>query len=110
MVDGVYFRLSKELERSSRDKALVLAMKLAKEKAALLAKSAGVKLGTLQSLVDRAHSMTINVPSNREPLMADAALMESAPSGGEDYEHYELNFANQKIRVYESVQLVYTTV
>ena len=52
-VSGVHFQLSKELEKSSRDKALTKAVKLAKEKAALLAKSAGVELGTLQSLVER---------------------------------------------------------
>jgi uncharacterized protein YggE len=75
-VSGVHFQLSKELEQSSRDKALKKAVKLAQEKAVLLAKSAGVELGTLQSLTDRAQSMTLNadayevrivVPKQNEP-------------------------------------------
>jgi len=106
-VSGVRFQLSKELEQSSRNEALTKAVKLAKEKAALLAKSADVELGTLQSLVDRAQSMTVNASSNREYLMADAALM--SPRGPQE-EDYELNFANKRIRVNESVQLAYTII
>jgi uncharacterized protein YggE len=106
-VSGVRFQLSKELEQSSRDKALSKAVKLAQKKALLLAKSAGVELGTLQSLVDRAQSMTINAPTNREYLMTDAALM--SPKGP-DEEDYELNFANKKIHVHESVQLSYNII
>ena len=104
-VSGVHFQLSKELEQSSRNKALTKAVKLAKEKAALLAKSAGVRLGTLQSLVDRAQSMTINatVDEDREVLALSAAPEPREP-------HYELNFAIRKISVCESVQLVYTTI
>jgi uncharacterized protein YggE len=104
-VSGVHFQLSKELEQSSRNKALTKAVKLAKEKAELLAKSAGVRLGTLQSLVDRAQSMTINatVDEDREVLALSAAPEPREP-------HYELNFAVRKISVCESVQLVYTTI
>jgi uncharacterized protein YggE len=104
-VSGVHFQLSKELEQSSRNTALTKAVKLAKEKAALLAKSAGVRLGTLQSLVDRAQSMTINatVDEDREVLALSAAPEPREP-------HYELNFAIRKISVCESVQLVYTTI
>jgi uncharacterized protein YggE len=63
-VSGVRYQLSKELEQSSRDKALTKAVKLAKEKAVLLAKSACIELGTLKSLVDSAHSMAISAPDN----------------------------------------------
>ena len=87
-VSGVHFQLSKELEQSSRNKALIKAVKLAKEKA-LLAKSAGVRLGTLQSLVDRAQSMTINAPIDAHvDYLRMPALSE--PSSGS---RYELNFA-----------------
>jgi uncharacterized protein YggE len=104
-VSGVRYQLSKELEQSSRNKALTKAVKLAKEKAALLAKSAGVGLGTLQSLVDRAQSMNIDAPIDTEYEVVHA--LRAAPESREP--HYELNFAAQKISVYESVQLVYTT-
>jgi uncharacterized protein YggE len=107
-VSGVHFQLGKELEQSSRDKALTKAVKLAKEKAKLLAKSAGVELGTLQSLVDRAQSMTINAPADTDyEILADATPAISARSREP---HYELNFAIRKISVYESVQLAYTTI
>jgi uncharacterized protein YggE len=105
-VSGVRYQLSKELEQSSRDKALTKAVTLAKEKAVLLAKSAGVRLGKLQSLVDRAQSMTINadvdehVDYMRLPAVSEPSYREN----------YELNFAAQKISVYESVQLSYTTI
>ncbi len=107
-VTGVGFQLGKELEQSSRDKALTKAVKLAKEKAKLLARSAGVELGTLQSLVDRAQSMTINasVDANIE-MLPDASAIRSDRSREP---HYELNFAIRKISVYESVQLAYNTI
>jgi uncharacterized protein YggE len=105
-VSGVRFQLGKELEHSSRNKALIKAVKLAKEKAALLANSAGVELGTLQSLVDRAHSMTINATSETVNEMRLPTLI----SEGSDESNYELNFAIKKISVQESVQLVYTTI
>jgi uncharacterized protein YggE len=104
-VTGVRFQLGKELEQSSRNKALTKAVKRAKEKAALLAKSAGVELGTLQSLVDSAHSMTISaVTETTDKLMLKPTPSESAESS------YELNFAIRKISVFESVQLVYTII
>jgi uncharacterized protein YggE len=102
-VTGVRFQLGKELEQSSRNKALTKAVKRAKEKAALLAKSAGVELGTLQSLVDSAHSMTISaVTEKTDKLMLEPTASRSAES------NYELNFAFRKISVLEAVQLVYT--
>jgi len=81
-------------------------VKLAKERAKLLATSAGVELGTLQSLVDRAQAMTVNAPAKIDYVLADATPAQSERSREP---HYELNFAIRKIRVYESVQLAYTT-
>ncbi len=105
-VSGVRYQLSKELEQSSRDRALTKAVKLAKEKAVLLAKSAGVELGTLQSLVDRTHSMTINADVDEKvEYMRLPALSEPSRES-----NYELNFAAQKISVYESVLLAYATI
>ncbi|GEM_PF-3559051 len=70
-------------------------------KGELLAKSAGVELGTLQSLVDRAQSMTINAPADTDyEILADATL--ARPERSRE-PHYELNFAIRKISVYESV-------
>jgi uncharacterized protein YggE len=105
-VSGVRFQLSKELEQSSRDKALEKAVKLAQKKATLLATSAGVNLGALQSLVDRAHSMNIAAPTDQEYEVHTSAMAIAAPATESGY---QLNFAIQKISVYESVQLVYTT-
>ncbi len=100
-MSGVHFQLGKELEQSSRNKALTKAVKLAKEKAKLRAKSADVELGTLQSLVDRAQSMTINAPADTDyEILADATL--ARPERSRE-PHYELNFAIRKISVYESV-------
>lgn len=110
-VSGVYFQLSEALEQSSRDKALAKAVKLAKEKAALLAKSAGVEIGTLQSLVDRAHSMTINADSDSKSKgdRPGGQMLNRESVGSSPERPGGLNFAVQKISVLESVQLAYTT-
>ncbi len=95
------FPIGKRTRAIVSKQALTKAVKLAKEKAKLLAKSAGVELGTLQSLVDRAQSMTINAPADTDyEILADATL--ARPERSRE-PHYELNFAIRKISVYESV-------
>lgn len=81
IIQGISFTLSEDKEREMKEKALVLAVKNAKEKAEIMVKNLGAKLGEVKTISERSYDF---IPFSGEALpslsMKQAENIMPAPS------------------------------